>query len=198
MQNDLSQYSLAQVPDFTLESLNYEFNSIRFVGQFNHNFVRNRRTSECKVAESRRCLLLSSERVNYDRLASGARQRGPRDLLRAASVVWARVCDGALNREYPRDYLMCRSGRVCDIGSRFLSRTLAHASRRNVRCARIRDETIDRGDTIVAEERVRRDKIPSPYCPFRAVMHFSLKCPALCRKITDDALHYYLFLPKMQ
>lgn len=85
--------------------------------------------------------------------------------VRGAPVVWARVCDGVLNREYPRgcDYLMCRSGRVCDIGSRFLSRTLAHASRRNVRCARIRDETIDRGDTIAAEERVRQDKISSLY-----------------------------------
>lgn len=145
---------------FRRKNRNYVFTRYRMsLGQFNHNFERNRNhKTECKVAESRRCLLLIAVKgliMIVWHLARGGEVRGA---SRGRPLSCGRECDGALNREYPRgrDYLTCC---VCDIKSRFLSRTLAHASRRNVRCVRIRDETtIDRGDTIVAQKRKRDRK----------------------------------------
>jgi len=63
--------------------------------------------------------------------------------------------NGVLNRGYSR-------GRGHDIGSRFLSRTLAHAPRRNVRCAGIRDEPIDRGGTAAEESLWREYLLHAP------------------------------------
>lgn len=76
-----------------------------------------------------------------------------------------------------------------DIWYRFLSRTLAHALSRNVRSARIRDESIDRGDM--------EESLPIKcllYAPLHIPVTSRLNTRPTEKKSVDDAPRAILFI----